>query len=86
MSPNAIFSFLAAVLALTSASATPVRFYKDVGQHLRNWVAPAPKVKKEQPQRAEEKQDEIRISPFESLLESSSRPSEDQLGPCEVPE
>jgi hypothetical protein len=62
------------------AEAEIIRFYKDVGQHLRNWVAPAPKIKKEPPQRVEEMQDEIRITPFESLLESSPRPPDDQTG------
>jgi len=43
-----------------------IRFYKDVGEHLRNWVAPAPKVKREQPA-AVPQSDELGISPFETL-------------------
>ena len=59
-----------------------VRFYKDVGQHLRNWVPPAPKVKKEPKAPAEAVQEEIRISPFDSLspylsgLSGEQRPDE----------
>lgn len=43
-----------------------IRFYKDVGEHLRNWVAPAPKVKREQPA-AVPQSDEPGISLFETL-------------------
>lgn len=43
-----------------------VKFYRDVGEHLRNWVAPAPKVKREQPASKPQSQD-LGISPFETL-------------------
>lgn len=56
------------------SEAEMIRFYKDVGQHLRNWVPPAPKVKKEQPPSGEEVSQEIRISPFESLPKFFSEP------------
>jgi hypothetical protein len=44
-----------------------VKFYKDVGESLRNWVPPAPKVKREQPTPSETEKHDLRISPFDTL-------------------